>query len=185
MDWIKVLKSDEDYAISELYRLYRGEALSWMRKNYQLDEIACLDIFQESIIQLYHNVLSNKLTKLNSSVKSYLFGICKLKIKEYKRLHPKYSELSDISSSKLFLDHQIDEKRNAIQEKNENRMIAVKKHLTNLGNPCKTILELYYFKGKNMSEITEILGYNNANTTKNQKYKCIKRLQSLINLHKR
>ena len=184
MDWIKEILTNEDDAISALYRQYRSEALSWLRKHYQLDEVQSLDIFQESIVQLYHNIISNKLTSLNSSIKSYLFGICKNKIKEYRRQYPKLDDLSYISNAKLFSDDQIIKHKLEEKETLEAQVELVKKYMDELGDPCKKILELFYFRGKNMSEITEILSYNNSNTTKNQKYKCIKRLQLLINLHK-
>lgn len=48
-----------------------------------------------------------------------------------------------------------------------------------LGDPCKSLLQLYYYKQLGMEDITELLGYKNSDTTKNQKYKCIKRLQKI------
>ena len=37
----------------------------------------------------------------------------------------------------------------------------------------------YYIHDKRMDEITAMMGYKNADTTKNQKYKCLKRLQHI------
>jgi len=49
-----------------------------------------------------------------------------------------------------------------------------------LGDPCKSLLELYYYKRLSMAEITEAMEYKNVDTTKNLKYKCIKRLRKLF-----
>jgi len=48
-----------------------------------------------------------------------------------------------------------------------------------LGDACQQILRLFYFMKKSMEEITGIMGYKNADTVKNQKYKCMQRLKKV------
>lgn len=52
--------------------------------------------------------------------------------------------------------------------------------ISKLGEPCKSILEAFYFKKQNMQEIAENFGYTNAENAKNQKYKCLMRLKKLF-----
>jgi len=52
--------------------------------------------------------------------------------------------------------------------------------LEKLGQPCQRIVELFYFEKKNMTEISEALGYKNPDTAKNQKCKCMARLRKLF-----
>jgi DNA-directed RNA polymerase specialized sigma24 family protein len=52
--------------------------------------------------------------------------------------------------------------------------------LKSLGEPCKSLLEAYYFEKKNMVEIAEQFGYTNADNAKNQKYKCLMRLKKIF-----
>ncbi|MTI23147.1 sigma-70 family RNA polymerase sigma factor [Fulvivirga sp. RKSG066] len=52
--------------------------------------------------------------------------------------------------------------------------------LISLGHPCSEILKLFYYERKNMEEISINLGYKNADTVKNQKYKCLQRLRKLM-----
>jgi RNA polymerase sigma factor (sigma-70 family) len=52
--------------------------------------------------------------------------------------------------------------------------------LQNLGEPCKELLESYYIRKKNMSEIAKEFGYTNAENAKNQKYKCLMRLKKIF-----
>ena len=173
MDWINEIHTNENYAISELYRQYRGEAINWLRKKYGLDEIQSIELFQESIIILYDNVISGKLTELSSTLKSYLFSICKNKAKEHLRQNYKYEDLQNLSPLKLVEDNQSEE-----IEELEVQIDIMNKCLDKIGDPCKALLELFYYKKIKMDEISIKMGYNNANTAKNQKYKCIKRLQN-------
>jgi RNA polymerase sigma factor (sigma-70 family) len=52
--------------------------------------------------------------------------------------------------------------------------------LQHLGEPCKELLESYYLRKKNMSEIAREFGYTNAENAKNQKYKCLMRLKKIF-----
>jgi RNA polymerase sigma factor (sigma-70 family) len=52
--------------------------------------------------------------------------------------------------------------------------------LVHLGEPCKELLESYYLRKKNMSEIAKEFGYTNADNAKNQKYKCLMRLKKIF-----
>ena len=67
-----------------------------------------------------------------------------------------------------------------LNSENENRLDLVEKCLEELGDPCRALLISYYYEKKSMLEIAELLGYKNTDTTKNQKYKCLKRLKKLF-----
>lgn len=65
----------------------------------------------------------------------------------------------------------------------EEQLSAAQIALEMLGDPCRSLLHLYYYQNLNMEDITTLLGYKNTDTTKNQKYKCLKRLQNLYSEH--
>ena len=62
----------------------------------------------------------------------------------------------------------------------EDKLKQVEACMVKMGNPCKTLLELYYYHKCRMIEIAERLGYNTADVAKNQKAKCMKRLRKLL-----
>ena len=66
-----------------------------------------------------------------------------------------------------------------VQEKEMDLNLA-EQCLEKLGDPCKSMLELYYYNKMSMEEITITLNYKNANTAKNLKYKCMNRLKRLF-----
>ena len=53
----------------------------------------------------------------------------------------------------------------------------VKIAIETLGDPCKQLLELHYYKNLGWAEIASKLGYANAASARNQKYKCLERIR--------
>lgn len=55
--------------------------------------------------------------------------------------------------------------------------------LRKLGEPCRTLLVLFYWEEASMEEIAHRLGFANAETAKSKKYQCKKTLQGLLKHH--
>jgi RNA polymerase sigma factor (sigma-70 family) len=68
-----------------------------------------------------------------------------------------------------------------VQHEEKDQQLALMQHaLTDLGEPCKTIIEDFYIHSKSMQQICEKFGYTNADNAKTQKYKCLQRLKKLF-----
>ena len=52
--------------------------------------------------------------------------------------------------------------------------------LQKLGEPCKTLLLLFYWEEATMEEIARRLGFANAETAKSKKYQCKKALRTIV-----
>ena len=65
-----------------------------------------------------------------------------------------------------------------VQQK-ERDLKRVETCLEKLGDPCRSMSELYYHNKMSMEEISITLNYKNANTAKNLKYKSMSRLKQL------
>ena len=174
MDWIKFIHEDSDLALTQVYAECKGQCVAWLKKNTNLNHDNCIEIFQTSVIILYENVINKKLLHLDSKISTYLISICKNKARDFRRATAKYSSTSVFP---LLTDHCQED----IQEKKEKelKLSVISKMLNKMGDPCKTLLHLFYFKKMSLEEIKNLMGYNNSATTKNQKYKCMKRLQKL------
>lgn len=173
MDWISYIKENENQALKDIYSAHRASCLSWLRSSYSISEEDAKEIFQSSIIILYDNVMTNKLKELTVSLKSYLFSIAKNKAREHFR---KVGKMVDGEK------HQLVSSDNGIEvkQKLEAKINKVNLALQRIGDPCKSLLQLYYYKRFSMTEIGTLMGYKNSDTVKNQKYKCIKRLQKIL-----
>ena len=111
---------------------------------------------------------------MTSSVKTYLFAVGKYKMMEHKKQSYKFT--SDEQLPNLSKDEASLEELN--QKEEDLQMIEKCLHL--LGDPCRKLLELYYYQKLSMADITAAMEYKNVDTTKNLKYKCIKRLKKLF-----
>lgn len=176
MDWFHAVRQDENQALREVYRLYRTSSLNWLRRKFRLQMQDAEDVFESAILILYHNTVTAKLTELPGGPQPYLYGIMKNKAQEVGRLHSRmvYPEnlLEDLT--------QIPE---SVPEEESDQVHLVKQYLPQLSDSCRKILDLYYYKELNMSEIAEDQAYSGADSVKTQKYKCLKRLQSMIEEH--
>ena len=135
------------------------------------------DIFQEAMIVLYEKVRSGTF-ELNCQIKTYLYSVCRrLWLKRLQQLNRYSGPLGDIESV-VPVEEEIEghEKRNAEFE-------MMEKAISNLGEPCKSLLEAYYLQKQNMQVIAANFGYTNADNAKNQKYKCLMRLKKIFFTH--
>lgn len=169
---IEGIKYRSDETLAELYKSYRTEFISWLIKNYRCSMEEAKEAFQSSVITLYENVIHGKLTTLNSSIKTYLFAIGKNKLSELRKASQRYTDFESTSNNPVW--------ETGDYQANEMDLRRVEKSLGMLGEPCKTLLELYYYKKSSMPEIAEVLQYKNADTAKNLKYKCLQRLRKIF-----
>ena len=177
MHWVEKIKQDQNKALNDIYRMYRSDCVMWLQNQYSIREDEAIDVFQLSIIVMYDSAMLGKVKSETTDVKSFLYGIARNKA--YELLRQKKNIISE-SDHNLLLTYLADEMPDHSAEDALN--LAVKA-LDELGDPCKRVIQMYYYKNYSMEEITEKMGYKNADTTKNQKYKCLKRLQSIYFSH--
>lgn len=179
MDWITEIKTDENAALRQLYASYKGECITWLTTKGNVQLADAKEIFQTSVVILYDNVISGKLTELNSNIKSYLIGICKNKAYELFRQQKKTRATDEFPTIRSYIMEGVEEKQAL-----EGRIDRLTAALNALGDPCRRLLQLFYYKKLSMEQITGVMAYKNAATTKNLKFKCIKRLQTQMLGHK-
>lgn len=171
---ISKIKKEGNEALGEIYTKYRDEFISWLIKQYRCDYETAKDIYQLVIIIFYDNVRHGKLTELRSNLKTYLFAIGKNKYYEHLKKSSKFVQKDDFATESGSNGEEIQEK---IEK--EFQLEQLEQSLVALGDPCQSLLKLFYYEKKSMDEITKILDYKNRETTKNQKYKCLNRLRKI------
>jgi len=173
MDWIDRIKSDPDKTLAMLYQNYKAEAVSWIKLTYQLEKEDAEEIFQTSIVLLYDNVVTGKLTTLTADIKTYIFSIIKNKIFHHNRAKSKTIsfDANEIIRDTVEVEY---------QETSKEDLDKAAKALLQIGEPCRSLLELSYYQQMKLDDITSLLNYKNNDTTKNLKYKCMKRLQKIF-----
>lgn len=167
------IRSGDDRALAYLYKLHFPMISHFILSNSGTDDEA-KDIYQEGVIVFYEKVKADTL-ELTCQIKTYLYSVCRRLW--LKRLAEKgrFANKVDDPENYLTLEDDIPQ-----QEENERRFGMMDEALTQLGEPCKTLLEDYYIRMQNMQDITDRFGYTNTDTAKNQKYKCLQRLKKLF-----
>lgn len=174
---IEALKQGNALALKAVY-LDNKSAFIGFAKKYSLDQDTVVDIYQDAIIALRDNAINGKLDDLKSELKTYLFGIGKYMVyktlKQQKKMHL-VDDATEIDKLKNTPDFSI-ELINELTDEQETLRIAFK----NLGQKCKEVLTLFYYRGFDLEEIMNELNYTNKDVVKSQKSRCIKSLKAMI-----
>ena len=166
--------------LKNIYSKYHHEFISLIiRKFPKLKYDDAEDIFNDAMVSLYENITKGKLNRdnLTSTLKTYFFQIGINKTLAFVKKSSRFNDIQvsiQKEQSELFDDNQEEE------IEFDNKLKLVEGCMDKMGNPCKTLLELYYFHKCRMVEIAERLGYNTADVAKNQKAKCMKRLRKML-----
>lgn len=171
---IDLIRQGGQPELGKIYETYRKEFLHWITREYHCSEDDSKDIYQVTILILHDNIKAGKLTDMGSSLKTYLFAIGKNIARETIR---KAQRNTPIAKERWLREYLIDE----TEDPTYDTIFSVATRALNaLGEPCRRLIEMYYYERKNMEDISIQLHYKNADTAKNQKCKCMARLRKLV-----
>ncbi|MGJ8591037.1 MAG: RNA polymerase sigma factor [Aquaticitalea sp.] len=173
---VDALKHDDNKRIKHLYGLYREEFFGFLKK-YNIAEIDCADIYQEAFISIRKHAISGKLYEVNSSFKTYFFGIGK---------HLIYNKLKDYASKQNYdaalhkqeddYDEIVFDQQNIMTEE----QALLRTYFQQLGKSCQQMLTLSFYRGLTNEEIATLEGYESEAVVRSQKSRCLKTLKDLI-----
>ena len=169
------LRKGDSKALEEIYGRFRASFLSWITHTHKCTKEEALDIYQYSILSFYENVVEGSFDSMNDAgIKTYLYSIGKNKLLNDSRRKMKVTYKDHIEEDELIeLETEVEFVRTQNIEK-------IKRALEEIGNPCKEILELFYFNNLSADEIAEVMNYKNGGTVRNLKYKCIQRIRKFL-----
>ena len=130
------------------------------------------DVFQEGVIILYRKVKEENF-KLTSSIATFLFSISRYQwLNELrKRKKEPLSELKDISNE--------DEDLFGRYSEDESKFKKAEEAFMQIGDKCRELLQLFYYKKLDLKDIASKLGFSNEKVAKNQKYRCLEKAREL------
>ena len=171
---IKRIAEGDDKLINETYGKHRKGFISWSIKYFKCSENDAKEAYQYAFFIFYTKIRSGEITNLSSSIKTYLFAIGKNKIFQENRHSAKIA--FDINEELLSTGHDDSIDHHAKEQK----FNSIENGLNQLGDPCRSMLLMFYYQKLDMTAIASRLGYKNTDTAKNLKYKCIQRLKKLV-----
>ncbi len=172
---IEALKNGEQNALKDIYTNNRLAFIRFAKK-YPIAEEDIIDIYQDAIIALRKNAINGKIDNLKSELKTYLFSIGKYmifdKIKQQKKMHLVEDSSSFIKNEDTFTFD--------INNELTNEQKQLQAAFKTLGQKCKDVLTLFYYRGFDFEEIMNKLNYTNKDVVKSQKSRCLKSLKAMI-----
>jgi RNA polymerase sigma factor (sigma-70 family) len=149
--------------------IYRGSFHSienYVVKNKGTSDDA-RDIFQDGMMVLYRNI-TNGHFKEQSSIKTYLFSICRnLWLQGLRRK----------SGGLETIDGQHDIPEEPVKQLN---MDLLNDLVHGLKDDCRKILTGFYYERKTMEELTTIFQLGSEQATRNKKMRCMKELMKIV-----
>ncbi len=165
------IQKGDDKALSVLYKTHYKVASHFVVQNGGADEDA-KEVYQEAVILLYEKAVSGHLV-LTCKISTYLYAVCRrLWLRKLAARQHSVGQVEEWEEVILGDD--------LFEDRKEEHLQAMDASLRLLGEPCRHVIESYYFHHQSMRQICEKMGYANEETAKNQKYKCLIRLKKLF-----
>lgn len=164
----------------------REAVLQYAYKRFGLSGLDIEDLVQEALMTMFDNVQSGKLTGLTCNLKTYVIGILKniasMRLREMKAFVGDINQ-SDDEDTPNPVDFEV--AKDALRkwqddDEAELREKAVHDIIINMTDPCKTILWSYYWEGKSMRDIAEVMNYKNADVAKSKKSLCMTKVKAAL-----
>lgn len=173
LTWLKASNyEDREKAFEYIYQnYYEGIKTYVLQNNGSTEDVR--DLFQDAIVVLYNQVLRGAF-KEQSTIKTYLYGICRNIW--YKKLSKKKGTLEIETIKETSLDNEVVDQ---ILIGNEREQL-IRQLINQLSAECIQILKFFYFDKLSMKEIQTKLNLASVQVAKNKKMKCLKKLRTLV-----
>ncbi len=165
--------NDSEAALNNLYTGHFPMVLQFILNNNG-DEDDAKDVYQECIIILYNKIKTGEF-ELTSKLKTYIYSVSRRiwlkKLAQHSKKSNSIAEFEDIVAVEIDVE---------MHEAKDLQFEKMGSALSNLGEPCKTIIQDFYINNLSMQDISDKFGYTNTDNAKTQKYKCLQRLKKLF-----
>lgn len=179
------IKDNNDY-LGIVYKRCKPNCINFMRKmtNGKISDYELEDVCQDAYVVLNENILKGDFV-LTASFQTYLNSVCRFQLLntiKKSRLNADYFENSedDDDENPMGYISTITDTLDEIDHSKEPLFLAIERALEimkSAGGRCYDLLTQFWYKKRNMKELTEIFEYTNEVNTRNQKAKCQERLR--------
>ncbi len=170
---LDLLRRGDDEGLVMLYEANRKPIRAYVLKNNGTEDDA-EDLLQEALIVLWERVRSNRFeyrSRLSTFIYATVKNMWRRRLARSRREAP-----ADIEQDTGYIENAT--ALDIMIESEEAR--RVHEALGLLGDPCRSLLIMFYWEDRSMEEIAAALHFANAETAKSKKYQCKKALQKLL-----
>jgi RNA polymerase sigma factor (sigma-70 family) len=171
-DLTKAIINNDNVVLQAIYQVAFPKVQHFIVRNNGSEEQA-KDIFQDAFIAFWTNIRSRKFSPENeSALIGYLFQIAKNKWLDHLR--------SSKTKRTILLEEPI---INGISQEEdtdkEQYFLQIEHALMKIGKECKQLLTGFYYRKESLTQLSEVMGWT-VQTAKNNKYRCMQKLKTLI-----
>lgn len=169
---LKVLREGSDREIEKLYSDLRPRFIAVLVKKFGASESQAVELYQNAFCILWEQCDGEKIQSISGSIDSYLIGIGKNVLREERR---KTSDrLTPLDNVKSPSDNEMMESMANLGGDG-----LLEEAFDRLGDRCKNVLKMYYYREFNMESIASRMGLKNTDVAKKTKYECLKKMREI------
>ncbi len=169
------IRTGDEKVLQLLYKEFRPAFFRWAYKHYRCSEAEVGEVYQKAFTILYYNIRDGKLETLSSSLPTYLIGIGKKVFLElFRERNKRGLGLEEVPEAQALDTSYLDKESASHQQQ------LVARLLNKLGDKCRQILTLYYFRKFSMEAIANEMSYKNDTVAKKKKYECLQKLKKNV-----
>jgi RNA polymerase sigma factor (sigma-70 family) len=163
---IQEIQAGNQKALQYLYKQHFGMIENLIRKNNGSGEDA-QEIYQEAMLVVYDK-LQKKDFQLSCSLKTYIYSVCRnMWMYQLRKNEQNQSRFNDFEQ---FIPVEAE-----TPDENPEYEMMLGEVMNLIDDKCRQLLELFYYHNLSLEIIAEKLGYNNSNTAKSKKNKCMEK----------
>lgn len=147
-------------------------AIQFVRSNSG-DDSDAEDVFQDVLVAFYRNIRTGKF-RGDSAIKTYLYSMIRNQWLVRLKKNQRNVKMEDPEQAERTMHV------SPSNYKTDDLTNQVNKLLGEVSERCRELLKRYYFDNLPMSEVAERTGFENENSAKTQKYKCMQRLIKIM-----
>jgi len=164
------LAKGDERGFRDLYTRLRPGFFSFA-KSFGCSREEIEEAYNDTFVALHDNIISQKVVIIQGTMKAYVYGIGKYMLYAQKRSQGK--SVAALAESILPAGF-------TAPEREDQSLEHVRAAMDHLGDKCREVLQLYYYKRFSIEAIQHTLGYKNENTVKAHKSRCMKQLRQII-----
>jgi RNA polymerase sigma factor (sigma-70 family) len=168
---LELIRAGDRTGLMRLYDDNRRPIVSHVTRNGgSADEAE--DVLQESVVIVWEKVRTAEL-ELTARLSTFTFAVARriwLRRLAHRRREPSVEADPDVLADDTTSEPPEDEER----------IEAMRRAFDRLGEPCRTLLLLFYWEQLSMAEVATQLGFANADVAKTKKYQCKEQLRRLM-----
>lgn len=168
---LELIRAGDRAGLVRLYDDNRRPIVSHVTRNGGTTDEA-EDVLQESVVIVWDKVRTGNL-ELTARLSTFTFAVARriwLRRLAQRRREPSVEADPDVIADDTMAE----------PPEHEERIEAMRRAFDRLGEPCRTLLLLFYWEQLSMIDVAEQLGFANADVAKAKKYQCKEQLRRLM-----